>query len=346
MSRNTVFLGVGVLIMGLSGVAHAQLLALDDIFAVPVAPQQLVVEPPGVLDNDLFNEEPAVDGGATAELVAGPSFGTLECGSDPGFDLCPDGSFNYTPDGAFPGSDSFTYWVIVGTDMAEATVTLTACDGGPIVFVCWKESEFLAKLTDLGYGSFHEGFEDNVAWGAARSPDTAPTVLCQGIAWESNHPDPPAENEITTGEGPARTGLYGVFDLEHGYATGTSTECDVDVPPDHCLYKDGFTGIRQPDESRLQAVGGHFTGSSQPKLVMILDGGVPITLGWASNGFQFYGVIDTGGFETFRLEETDGKVGQARFVFADDFTFGTSLSTIFADGFESGDTLAWSSATP
>jgi len=108
------------------------------------------------------------------------------------------------------------------------------------------------------------------------------------------------------------------------------------------LFKDGFTGFRQPGENRLHAVGGFFTGSSQPKLAMILDGGAPITLGWAPNGFQFYGVIDTGGFETFRLQETDGKVGQARFVFADDFTFGITLSTIFADGFESGDTLAWS----
>ncbi len=331
---------VGILLIGLPGAAQAQLVAVDDIFGVPVA-QQLVVEAPGVLDNDLYNDEPAVDGGATAELVAGPLFGTLECESDPGVDLCPDGSFNFTPDGGFPGSDSFTYRAVVGTEMAEATVTLTACDGGPIVFVCWKESEFLAKLTELGYGSFEEGFEDDVAWGAARSPLTAPSVISQGIEWESNHRGPPADNEITTGEGPARTGLYGVFDLEHGDATGTPDECDVDVPPDHCLYKDGFTGIRQPGESRLHAVGGHLTGSSLPKMVMILDGGAPINLGWVPNGFQFYGVIDTGGFESFRLEETDGKVGQARFVFGDDFTFGIALSKIFADGFESGDTSAW-----
>jgi len=108
------------------------------------------------------------------------------------------------------------------------------------------------------------------------------------------------------------------------------------------LFKDGFTGFRQPGENRLHAVGGFFTGSSQPKLAMILDGGAPITLGWAPNGFQFYGVIDTGGFETFRLQETDSNVEQARFGFAHDFTFGITLSTSFSDGFESGDTLAWS----
>ena len=115
---------------------------------------------------------------------------------------------------------------------------------------------------------------------------------------------------------------------------------------EHCLYKDGFTGIRQPGEITLRAVGGHFTGSALPKLAMILDGAAPINLGSAPNGFQFYGVIRTLGFETFRIEETDGKVGQARFVFGDDFTFGTSLSEIFLDGFESGDTSAWSNPTP
>lgn len=80
--------------------------------------------------------------------------------------------------------------------------------------------------------------------------------------------------------------------------------------------------------------------------MIILDGGTPIGLGSAPIGFQFFGVIDIRGFETFRIEETDGKVGQLRFVFGDDFTFGTSLSEIFIDGFESGDTSAWSNQVP
>jgi len=137
--KSGIFGCFGILLITLPSVAQAQLVVVDDVFGVPFG-QQLVVEAPGVLDNDLYDEEPAVDGEATAELVTSPLFGTLECGSDPGFDLCPDGSFNYTPDGDFPGSDSFTYRAVVGTEMAEAIATLTACDGGPIVFVCWKES--------------------------------------------------------------------------------------------------------------------------------------------------------------------------------------------------------------
>jgi hypothetical protein len=345
MNRCTVLLWVGALLNLLPSAALAQLVAVDDTFAVPVL-QQLVVEQPGVLDNDTYDDEPAVDGGATAELVSGPVFGTLRCGSDPRFELCPDGSFNYMPDAAFPGSDSFTYRVVVGTEIEQAMATLTACDEGPTIFMCWKEAEFLAKLSELGYDSFQEGFENDVAWGAARFPFTAPSVLSHGIAWQSNHPTAPAENEITTGSGPARTGLWGVFDPEHGYATGTADQCDIDNPPEHCLHKDGFTGTRQPGESTLHAAGGYFTGTALPKLVMILDGGAPINLGGAGNGFQFYGVIDTSGFQTFRIEEVDGKVGQARYVFADDFTFGISTASIFADGFESGATGEWSTTVP
>lgn len=345
MSKNA-FCRFAVVLLGtLPGVASAQLIAVDDRFGVPVA-QQLVVEEPGVLDNDTYDGDPAVDAGATAELVLGPSSGTLECGSDPGLELCPDGSFNYTPDPSFPGSETFVYRVSVGTEMAEATATLSACGGGPTVFMCWKKSEFLSKIADLGYHSFHEGFEDDLAWGAARSPSTAPSVVSQGIGWETNHRLPPAGNEITTGSGPARTGLWGVFDPDHGYATGTVIECDVDEPPDHCLYKDGVSGIRQPGESLIYAVGGYFTGAAMPQLVALLDDGPPIGLGGVPSGFQFYGVIDTQGFETFRFQEIDGKVGQSRYVFADDFFIGMPLSAIFSDGFEIGDTSAWSASAP
>ena len=325
--------GLAVLLCVLSFTVKAQLVAVDDSFGIPVY-QTLVTEAPGVLQNDIYNGEPAEDGSATVVVLVSVLFGTLECASNAELELCPDGSFNYTPRLGFAGSDSFTYRATVGTETAEATVSLTACEGGPVVFVCWEEADYLAKLVSFGYSTFQEGFEDDVVWATARSPMTAPSVLSQGTLWQSNHPDLPAENRITTGPGPALTGGWAVFDLEHGYATGSALVCNVDVPPEHCLYKDGFSGIRQPGESRLYAAGGHFTGAAQPKLVMILDGGVPIPMGSAPNGHQFYGVINTLGFDTFRIEETDGKVGQARHIFADDFTFGTTSTMIFIDGFE------------
>ena len=319
--------------------ASAQtLIAVDDTFSVPYG-QDLVAEAPGVLANDTFDGQPAEDAGATASLVSDVSHGFLALASD--------GSFTYTPDTGFQGSDTFTYEAAVGANTSQATVTLTACSSGPMVFVCWHEAPYLAKLAELGYQSFQEGFENDVAWGSARAPNTAPFVISQGIKWETNHPDPPASNEITTGAGPARTGLWGVYDPNHGYVSVT-TGCDVDVPPAGCLFKDGFTGTREAGQSTLYGVGGHFTGSAGPNLVMILNGGAPIGLGLVAVGDpQFFGVIDTAGFTSFRVEEIDGKWGQARLVFADDFTLAhNDPFSIFGDGFESGGTLAWSVTIP
>ncbi len=274
----------------------------------------LVVEAPGVLDNDTFGGEPAADAGAVVDLVlVDAAFGTLS--------LNPDGSFSYTAGVDFPGHDSFTYLVSVGAATSQATVSLSACSGGPTVFSCWMEAPFLAKLAGLGYGSFREGFEDDAVWGGLRSPSTAPAATSQGITWRTNHPDPPASNELTTGGGAAVSGLWGVYDPSHGYATGSPAACDVNNPPAQCLFKDGVTGVREAGAGVLYAVGAFFTGTDQANLALILDGGAPIGLGRLSVGTQqFFGVIDTAGFTTFRFEEVDGKIGQSRLVFADDFT--------------------------
>jgi hypothetical protein len=325
-----------VALIFLPAAAHGQtLVAFDDVYGVPYG-DDLVVESPGVLANDKYGPDPAEDAGAVIDLVISPvTHGTLILNSD--------GSFSYHPFADFPGVDSFTYQASVGAETGQATVTLTACDGGPAVFTCWMEGPYLAKLGELGYGTFQEGFEDDAAWGSVRRPNTALSVVSQGIAWQTNYPDPPVSNGITTGDGPALTGLWGVYDPVHGFATGTPEGCNIPSPD--CLFRDGFTGTRQPGESTLYGVGGYFTGQAQPKLVMILDGGTPIALGGLfAGGEQFFGVIDIAGFTSFRVEETDGKIGQERYVFADDFTI--AYGGIFSDGFESGGTLAWSATVP
>ncbi len=300
----------------LATAAHGQtLVAVDDTFAVPHA-DTLLVEAPGVLDNDTFNGGTAEDAGAVIDLViSGVTHGTLILNSD--------GSFSYDPFADFPGVDSFTYQASVGAETGQATVTLSACDTGPTVFTCWMEGPYLAKLGELGYGTFQEGFESDATWGSVREPSTALSVVSQGIAWQTNHPDPPASNKITTGDGAARSGLWGIYDPDHGYATGTPEGCNVPTP--ECLFKDGFTGTRQSGASTLYGAGGFFSGTHGANLALILDGGAPIGLGKITVGTeQFFGVIDTTGFTTFRFEETDGKVGQSRLVFADDFSFGTT----------------------
>lgn len=60
----------------------------------------------------------------TASLVSGPSNGTLNFNSD--------GSFTYTPDANFAGSDSFSYEATNGTDTDQASVTVNVINHAPV----------------------------------------------------------------------------------------------------------------------------------------------------------------------------------------------------------------------
>ena len=247
------------------------LVAVDDSMGVPFgAPLQ--VEPFGVLENDTLDGASAGENGALAELVSGVTYGTLSCPTDPTLHLCPDGSFDYLPDLdpdsslGFTGTDSFTYKAVFGTDVsAPATVTLTACTGGPDVLSCWQEAPYLAKLAELGYGFFREGFEET-AWDSVRSPVSAPSITNMGITWTSNHS---GTNNITTGAGAARTGSWGGYDPDHGYATGSESQCDIDNPPTHCLYHDGLSGKTEAGGNALLAVGGYITGDIGSNIAII-----------------------------------------------------------------------------
>ena len=167
------------------------------------------------------------------------------------------------------------------------------------------ETTFLSALASQSLVPVQEGFEDDVAWAAARSPATASSVANLGITWTSNN----AISQITTGLGPARTGSWGFFCLPHGD------------------YNNGITdGWRGTGAQPLVAIGGWFDGTSGGRLNVILDGDElnAADFGGANaivNAHQFFGVIDTGGFSTFEFRETEGTIGDQKFIFADDFTF-------------------------
>lgn len=303
-----------MLLLATVGLAAAQdLQVFDDEYGVPYQ-QDLVVEAAGVMSNDVLDGENAGESGATAELVTDVAFGTLA--------LAPDGSFVYAPGPGFDGADSFVYRAVFGAVSAQATVVLTACEGGPDLYTCWNENAFLARAATLGYGQIHEGFE-GPEWDIARSPFTAPAVVSQGIRWTSNHTDDPAFNNITTGPGPARTGQYAGFDLEHGYSEldGQVTFCDVDNPPEPCLYHDGWTGEAEPGTGPIHGFGGWITGIIGARIAISLDDGPPVEGGNVGTGaHRFHGVIDTrpAGFSRFSFVELDGKVGQALYIWGDD----------------------------
>ena len=316
---------LGLVSMGAPASAQV-LVANDDTFTIPYG-LPLEVEPFGVLDNDELDGENAGEGGATAQFVSGASRGTLALASD--------GSFTYTTGPTFDGSDSFVYRAsATGATPVEATVTLTACEGGPEIFTCWNRKAFLAKAAEFGHPSFTEGFEDDTVWGVTRSPLTAVGVTSQRIDWRANDfdpthidppqaPPPPPPNHITTGPGPARTGLWGLFDLNHGYAWGSLSTCDVELPPAHCFMHDGYTLAPAVGAGPLFGAGGYFTGSGVPRAAIVLDGDYLNPIGGGSvSGYQFFGVLTSNplGFAEVQFRELDGKTEQQRFLFSDDFT--------------------------
>jgi hypothetical protein len=311
------------------GFAHAAVLvAADDNYGIP-ATRLLQVEPFGVLDNDTLDGMNAGEEGAAVELLSTVAGGTLSCPTDVALQLCADGSFDYTPGPGFSGTDSFTYRAVSGVDVsAPATVTLSACSGGPTIFTCWHETPYLAKLSELGYSVFLEGFE-GTAWDVVRSPDlgdfiTASSITSKGITWTTNHP---LTNGITTGSGPARSGSWGGFDPDHGFATDTDTTiCDVDIVPITCRPHDGLSGTIQTGGDKLHGVGGYISGFTNASIAIILDGTLYNIGKLPGAGHHFFGVIDasTPGFSGFEFQEQDGKSGQELLIFGDDFSLAIS----------------------
>jgi hypothetical protein len=109
-------------------------LAADDSYSTPQG-TTLDVAAPGVLENDLDVDSPPAFLGRVAMLVSDPSNGVLILNAD--------GSFTYTPNAGFFGTDSFTYrandgpWsgdpnIPLSADSNDATVTITVfSDGTP-----------------------------------------------------------------------------------------------------------------------------------------------------------------------------------------------------------------------
>jgi len=327
------FIGLALIAL-VASESHAQSVAVDDAFGLPYQ-RPLRVESPGVMGNDRVNGIPAAEAGGVVTLLMPPAFGSLSCDSDNGVLLCADGAFSYTPDAGFPGQDSFRYRLQVQGDVAEATVVLSACESGPQVTFCWQEDAYLQQLAASGLAVINESFENDSAWADSRSPLTQWLVSSQGLFWQSNHPQPPAGNEISTGSGAAYVGQYGIFDPQHGAASGSVVECDVDQPPAYCFYHDGVTAWHSSGAPLLRATGAYFSGIGLANLELLLDDTVTVPAGKTGTGFQFFGVISALPFQRFQWREVDGKVGDPRLLFMDNFIIGLpGDDLIFAHGFE------------
>jgi len=123
-------------------------IAVDDSYSA-LQEWPLSVIAPGVLANDSSSAA-----GTTAQLVAGPTHGSLQ--------LAADGSFVYRGAEDFTGRDSFTYRALAGSQQsASATVTLSvtaACDGQRATIVGTAGAD---KLTGTPSADVIVGFAGN-----------------------------------------------------------------------------------------------------------------------------------------------------------------------------------------
>ncbi|MDX2427746.1 MAG: fibronectin type III domain-containing protein, partial [Xanthomonadales bacterium] len=90
---------------------------------------------------------------------------------------------------------------------------------------------------------------------------------------------------------------------------------------------DGLSGEILPGGDSLHGAGGYITGSAGGNIAIILDGTTQVDVGVLPDaGFYFFGLIDTSaaGFTRFEFRELDGKVGQERIIFGDDFIIASS----------------------
>lgn len=191
------------------------------------------------------------------------------------------------------------------------------------------EAAFLADLAAMNLDSIVESFEDDGAWGTVRSTIsggtfTAPLITNLGVTWSASAPI----SEVTTGPGPARTGMWGFFTLPHGDPVNG--------------VGDGWRG---QTTAPLIAIGGWVRTNTPPaKLGMYLNGDLntPVDFGEVpgsgenptelGTAWRFFGVIDAAGFQTFDFRELEGPGDpKGKFIFGDDFTFAFAASSIPAD---------------
>ena len=102
---------------------NAPPVAVDDVYEVD-EDTVLAIAAPGVLGNDTDTDNDAL----TATLVSTPVNGTLTLNAD--------GSFTYTPEPDFNGSDSFTYKNndgLVDSNTATVTITVRAVNDPPAI---------------------------------------------------------------------------------------------------------------------------------------------------------------------------------------------------------------------
>ena len=216
------------------------------------------------------------------------------------------------------------FWLV--TLIVMTVLSFGAVDPVPAEMTFYTdEAAYLNALAGYSMNTLREGFEDEGAWGSSRAPATVPSVTRAGIVWTSNF----AANQIKTGNGPVRTGLWGLLSDPHGDPDRQTSIflCDVESVPPECFQHDGFKGTTAQGTGPLSGIGAWITGAAGGNILFVLDGNEANPVDFGDQGVvtaahKFFGVIETGGFTSFEIRETEGKTGDQKTIGADDFIFG------------------------
>ena len=213
----------------------------------------------------------------------------------------------------------------------DITTYITEEDGDPVTYT--SETLFLKDLAALGHTVIHEGFEDEV-WENSRSTisggsQTASNISHNGVTWTSNN----NTSQITTGNGAARMGEWGIYSLPHGSYTNPDPGRNPNNPGE---CGDGLRG--SANNGVLYGIGGWFETNTPFAEMGLFIGVYPnnrVDLGETCDAdgencvdnaiigtkSKFFGVIDSAGFTKFEFRELEGTIEDAKFIFADDFYF-------------------------
>lgn len=159
------------------------------------------------------------------------------------------------------------------------------------------EATYLAKISELGYGTIFEGFEDDGTWGGTRITNLGTTggassVTSQGLTWSTAS----SLGIGTHANYGFNSSTWGIFDVDKAGA------------PDEVYAV--------TSSQALGAVGGWFKPWTASAIsINLLDGTVENFSTSVVNGWNFFGVIETNGFDSFNLT-SNGEWGADAFTIA------------------------------
>jgi hypothetical protein len=225
------------------------------------------------------------------------------------------------------------------TPLLWLPILITPCvSASPVAYT--DQATYLQALSSLGLSYVHEGFESHAVWGNYRSSvvggfHAADSVTGKGVTWTSNFPG----GGVTTSEGAAEHGNWGMYSYPHGSYTSPPAGVDCSVPGS---CGDGFVGAAAT--GTFYAVGGLIdTNTPYATLGMFLGGYPtnPVDFGETCNSNNdcvsnatigtaktFFGVIDTAGFSRFEFRELEGTASDMKYIFADDFYIAGSATVV------------------